>query len=167
LETGSGKLIEKASHFIRSRRKYIRSSIRKLLKRKIVNQRNSENSVGRCEDLTFDHDSTVDEPLVAAEHKDINKNNIGKQSQGVESIDFSIHGTRCQNPEIVRFDRSEEVSSFPIIQFGPAIRLMKEEAVWKKASNLLKKFQINSDEELHHFNLDDPHITKHILGDGN
>jgi hypothetical protein len=73
-----------------------------------VDQRNSEDSVQRCKDLTFDHDSTVDESLVAAEHVDMNKNHIGKQSQGVKCNIILDHRTKCANPEIVQFNMSEE-----------------------------------------------------------
>jgi hypothetical protein len=38
-----------------------------------------------CEVQTIDRQSTVDKPLVASVHKDMNKNHIGRQSQGVES----------------------------------------------------------------------------------
>jgi hypothetical protein len=82
-----------------------------MFKKKMVNQRNSGKTVQRCGDLTFDHDSTVDEPLVAAVHKDMNNNHIGKQSQGVERFNLSIHGTKCRSLEIVRLGMGEELSS--------------------------------------------------------
>jgi hypothetical protein len=47
-----------------------------------------------CEAQTIDRQSTVDKPLVAAVHKDMNKNHIGMQSQGVESINVSIDGKK-------------------------------------------------------------------------
>jgi hypothetical protein len=83
----------------------------------VVNQRNSRKVEQRCGSNTFDQDSAVDEPLVAAEYNDMNKNHIGKQSQGDERNIISVHGTRCLNQEIVQFHESKEVSSFPIIQF--------------------------------------------------
>jgi hypothetical protein len=133
----------------------------------MVNQRNSEKTVQRCGNLAFNYDSTVDKPLVAAEHKDKNKNHIGRQSQGVEGFNFSIHGTNCQNPKIVQLEKSEEFSSFPIIQFDPVSQKENEEAVWRKMFNLLKRNKTNSDEELHHFDLKDLMIKKCIHSDGN
>jgi hypothetical protein len=79
-----------------------------LINERKIDQRNSENSVRKCEYLTFDHDFTVDEPLVAAEYNDMNKNHIGKQSQGIESIQISIHGTKFETSEIVQFNMGDE-----------------------------------------------------------
>jgi hypothetical protein len=87
-----------------------------LFKKKIVNQHNSGKTDQRCGNLPFNHDSTVDEPLPAAEHNDMNKNHIGRQNQGVEGFNFAIQGTKCQNSKIVQSGMSEEFSSFSDIQ---------------------------------------------------
>jgi hypothetical protein len=73
LETDSRNLIEEAHHFIRFRRSYARSLIRKIFKKRMVDQRSSGKAVQKCGGLTFNHDSTLDESLVVAAHEDMNK----------------------------------------------------------------------------------------------
>jgi hypothetical protein len=76
-----------------------------------INQRSLEDSDRRCKDLTFNHDSNVDESLVAAEHDDMNEVHIGRQIQDIESTDILIHGTRCEALEIVQSKKNEEFIS--------------------------------------------------------
>jgi hypothetical protein len=45
-----------------------------------------------CRAQTIDHQSIVDMPCAAAEHKDMNKNHISRQSQDVESLIISLEG---------------------------------------------------------------------------
>jgi hypothetical protein len=77
--------------------------------RERVDQRNSGSSVQRCKDPTFNHDSTVDESLVAAEHVDMNTNHIGKQSQDIELNEILIHGNTCRTLEIAQFGMATKV----------------------------------------------------------
>jgi hypothetical protein len=95
----------------------------------MVNQRNSNETVRRCRDLTFNHDSTVGKSLVAAAHDDMNKNQIGKQSQDAESNVLSIHGKTCQNPEIVQTRMSEESNSFLCLNIRNDFKDLIEEKV--------------------------------------
>jgi hypothetical protein len=48
-----------------------------------------------CETQTIDRQSTVDKPLMAAAHIDMNKNHIGNQSQGVERNYNLFDGKTC------------------------------------------------------------------------
>jgi hypothetical protein len=132
--------------------------------RERVDQRNSENSAQRCKEHTFDHDSTVDESLVAAEHVDMNINHIGKQSQDIERNEILIHGNTCRTLEIVQSNKSEEYSPFPVIQFKSENQLSMKKAVWEE---MFKFIQNNSDEELLHIDLDDPQIMRLVFSDGN
>jgi hypothetical protein len=52
-----------------------------------------------CEKQVVDRQSTVDKPLVTAEHNDMNKNHIGRQSQGVESNINLFDGKRYLTSE--------------------------------------------------------------------
>jgi hypothetical protein len=99
LKTDSEGLNEKANHFIRSRRKYVRSSVRKMFKKKMINQRNLIKSVQECEVPTFNYDSTVGKSLVAAVHDHMDKIHIGRQSQDAESSLLSIHRKICRRTE--------------------------------------------------------------------
>jgi hypothetical protein len=65
-----------------------------------------------CEAQTINGQSIVDMSYAAVEHNDMNKNHIGRQCQDVESFCYSIHGTTCQDLEIVQLGMSEEFSSF-------------------------------------------------------
>jgi hypothetical protein len=95
----------------------------------------------------------------------MNKNLIGKQSQGVERIYKSIHETICQSLEIVQLEMGEEFSPFSddIADFVE----YQAEPNWSMKRSYLKEIRNNSDEELHHFGVHDQLIKKIIQRDGN
>jgi hypothetical protein len=49
---------------------------------------------------------------VVAEHADMNKNHIGKLSQGIERNDILIHGIKCRTLDIVQYGMSDEFKLF-------------------------------------------------------
>jgi hypothetical protein len=166
LETDSEDLVEEAHHFIRFRKSYARSSIRKAFKKKMVNQRSSGKAVQKCRELAFNHDSTVDVSCAAAERKDMNKNHIGRQSQNVESYLNSVYETTCQDPEIEQLKMDEEVSTFSVVYHNIVDQNVQEESVLIESKCLLKGSYIDSDEELHHFNEDDRLVRNEDNSDG-
>jgi hypothetical protein len=141
-ETDSTNLIEEAQHFIWFGKSFTcnaqvdhedpEDENHAVLIEEMVNQRSSKEVEQKCGSSTFNHDSTVDEPLVAAEHEDMNKNHIGRQSQGVGRNIILDHGTKCLNPEAVQFTKSEEFCSFPIDQVDFDFQSMKREAIWER-----------------------------------
>jgi hypothetical protein len=65
-----------------------------------------------CEEQVKDGQSTVDKPLVAAEQVDMNKNHIGKQSQGVENNYNSFDGKNYLTSETGSRNSIEEAHHF-------------------------------------------------------
>jgi hypothetical protein len=83
-----------------------------------------------CETQIVNRQSTVDKSLVAAAHKEINKNPIERQSQGVERYNYSIHGTKCQFWEIVQLEMRDESRLFSVVQSNFVERREKTKVIW-------------------------------------
>jgi hypothetical protein len=65
-----------------------------------------------CEEGVVNRQSNVNKPLIAAEQEDMNKNHISRQSQGVESKNISLDGTRYLSSETDTRNLIEEAHHF-------------------------------------------------------